>query len=182
MRAPSRLLLAVPLLLAACDGSAGEYPDASLPETFWIVGEAHAVDADGRTATCVFEFLLTLTEETRRTGEQVAYSGSHGGHAGRTVLDRDGSGLSIFADVGGAAGARLVFPDRLEIAIPANADAEGRFWRAFALLSGTVADADTSFASGAWTCAPLDLDQGGYVDTSFTVEGRWRMEGVPVVH
>ena len=28
---------------------------------------------------------------------------------------------------------------------------------------------------GAWTCAPLDIDSGGYVDTSVVVDGTWRL-------
>jgi hypothetical protein len=70
--------------------------------------------------------------------------------------------------------AHLFATGSLEIVIPVNQTAEGRFWQNLARFAGTV---DSSGRGrGLWTCAPFDIDTGGYVDQSVVVEGGFQME------
>lgn len=47
-----------------------------------------------------------------------------------------------------------------------------RFWRAIAFLAGRTVEG----GSARWTCGPLDIDQGGYVDTAGVADGLWWIE------
>ena len=96
----------------------------------------------------------------RRTQDRVA-----GGRRPRRRRGRDRhDGSAAFSTIGAAG-------------FPANFDAEGRFWRELARLEGTF-DA-SGRATGGWTCAPLDIDQGGYVDTRYTAFGSWELIPAP---
>ena len=86
----------------------------------------------------------------------------------------DGSGFSFAADVFGDVEAHLFVTGSVEIVIPVNQTAEGRFWQNLARFAGTV-DA-TGRGRGPWICAPFDVDTGGYLDQSLVVEGTWQME------
>jgi hypothetical protein len=99
------------------------------------------------------------------------FDGTHGGSLRRRILDSAGNGISLEPDVFGVVMARSIAPDRLELVIPANAGAEGRFWRELARFVGTFSAPNT--APGEWNCAPFDIDSGGYVDTMYTARGTW---------
>jgi hypothetical protein len=55
------------------------------------------------------------------------------------------------------------------------AEPTSRFWDAFKALGGGKAQDGTW--SGPWTCYPLDLNSGGWVDTALTAPGRWEITG-----
>jgi hypothetical protein len=61
----------------------------------------------------------------------------------------------------------------VEIVIPVNQTAEGRFWQNLSRFTGTV-DA-SGRGQGLWTCAPFDIDTGGYLDESVVAQGSWQM-------
>jgi hypothetical protein len=72
---------------------------------------------------------------------------------------------------------RLLYPDSLELLLADTMQVEGRFWREIAFLGGRLTE--DGEGEGAWTCAPFDISQGGYVDTSLVAEGTWRLEPMP---
>ena len=93
------------------------------------------------------------------------------------MLDANGNGIGLWPHVHGPARARSITPDRVELEIPANAGSESRFWRELASLSGTIHADGTG--SGTWTCAPFDIEDGGYVDTRYSATGTWTLEPLP---
>lgn len=173
MRAITLLLAGA--LGAGCHGAEPAAPGAlpSLPASLRLVGDAVTTDTTGATATCHLELLLSLQHESPRTPAAREWTGTFGGELARTVLASDGSGLGFFADLAGEVRVRVTAPDSLEVRLPANDSADGRAWRALARLAGTV-DA-SAHGAGEWACAPLDIHQGGYVDTALTAPGTWRL-------
>lgn len=167
--------LAAASLLLACQTDDPTDPTAGpvLSERFHLVGEAHGSDPAGRTADCEMHLTIELHEETRRDAALVESAGVYGGHLARTVLEPDGSGISLMPSVFGDAVVTLILPDSLELLFPGNAGSGSRFWEALALLAGTWHD---GAGAGAWTCAPFDIYEGGWVDTVLVAQGTWRIE------
>lgn len=167
-------VLAFVALGPGCDGDgSGRYgADGAdgVPTTFRMIGEAVGTDEAGRTGTCRMDLLFEL-EESERTPRHVTYTGTHGGELQRAVLEEDGSGLGFLIDVFGEVEVELIFPDTLIIEIPVNDTPESRFYQRLSRLEGVIDRSGEG--EGLWTCAPLDIDQGGYVDTMVTVEGDW---------
>jgi hypothetical protein len=169
-------VLVLGLLLPACDEDNPVSPPlvTDLPRNFHLRGTASGTDAEGLTATCSLDLIFELNAEVSRTANRVDYEGVHGGGVERAVLAPDGSGFAFAADVFGDVEAHLFVTGSVEIMIPVNLTAEGRFWQNLARFAGTV---DSSGRGrGAWICAPFDIDSGGYVDESLTVNGTWQME------
>ncbi len=157
-------------------GGAPSSGPSEVPGYFRLTAFAEATEGD-ITAVCEIDFIFELEAESSRTDELVQYPGVHGGSAKRTVTAPDGAGFSFSADSFGEVVAELRFADSaIDLAIPINETAEGRFWRELALFAGTL-EVDGK-GSGAWTCAPLDIDQGGYLDTQVIAQGAWTMEPI----
>ena len=157
-------------------GGAPSGGPSEVPGYFRLTASAEATEGD-ITAVCEIDFIFELEAESSRTDELVQYPGVHGGSAKRTVTAPDGAGFSFSADSFGEVVAELRFADSaIDLAIPINETAEGRFWRELALFAGTL-EVDGS-GSGSWTCAPLDIDQGGYLDTQVIAQGVWTMEPI----
>ncbi len=163
-------------LLSGCDDDSPLAPPriTELPRNFALTGTASGTDPAGLTATCSLDLMFELTSEVSRTPARVEYEGVHGGGVERAVLARDGSGFSFAADVFGEVEAHLFSTGTVEIVIPVNQTAEGRFWQNLARFAGTVDSSGRG--QGQWTCAPFDIDTGGYVDQSLVVGGTWQME------
>jgi hypothetical protein len=168
--------LALLLLVPGCDEDNLVAPTrvTELPRTFRLTGTASGTDSAGFTASCALDLVFELTAEASRTGGRVNYAGVHGGEVERTVLAGDGSGFAFHADVYGEVEAHLFVTGGLEILIPVNETAEGRFWRNLARFAGSVDSSGRG--QGRWTCAPFDIDSGGYVDESVIAEGTWQTE------
>lgn len=119
-------------------------------------------------------------EKAFRRSTRHSFSGrsSHFGTAGRFVLVLLASLLlAAGCDNNGPVEARLHTLGRVELLIPVNVDAEGRFWQNLARFNGTVTE--DGRGSGRWTCAPFDLNSGGYRDVSLVVQGTWTFEPEP---
>ena len=174
-----RPFLLTAILAAACgDRHPVEPANAPvLPPRLHLVGEASGEDASGRTASCQLDLMIELKGPPRRVGTTFEYEGTHGGDVNRTVLAPDGSGLSFWADVyWPSTVVRLLPGNRVELVLGDTVRVKtesGRFWQEIALLRGMMQG--TGSGAGAWTCAPFDIDQGGYVDTSLAVAGSWRV-------
>jgi len=143
---PSRglLLTARPLVLlllvVACENSGPLEPTVptvnNLPARFRLRGIASGSNANGRTADCGLDLIFELRNDVSRSSELVEYTGVHGGEVARTVLAKNGSGFSFIANVFGEVEARLHTLGRVELLIPINVDAEGRFWQRLARFEG----------------------------------------------
>jgi hypothetical protein len=144
---------------------------------FRLVGQASSTSAGGPNIDCHLDLFIELTEERRRDSDLVEYAGKLGGEAGRAVLAPDGSGLAFFADLIGSVLARRFAPDSFELELPENRESESRFWRGISYFAGTLAP--TARWGGLWQCAPFDITDGGYVDTSGIAVGTWHVEPVP---
>lgn len=155
-------------------GGAGGGPEGpTIPTYFRLRGEAEGSE-NGVDVSCSLDFIFDLDVATYEGG-MLRSEGVHGGDAIRVILDEEGAGFAFNASSAGMVVATLD-PDtgELRLAIPLNETAENRFWKELALLPGTL-DAEGN-AAGTWTCAPLDIEQGGYVDTTVTVPGTWQAE------
>jgi hypothetical protein len=174
------LLLTFSFFVLSCNNDNSIQSDPvvqNLPSQFRLSGEAQHTAADGSNVTCQLDLIFEMRNELSRSQQAVQYSGVHGGEVFRTVLAEDGSGFGFHADVFGEVQAYLYVQSGIvNLAIPINTTADGRFWREMASFSGIALSDGT--ASGTWTCAPLDLNQGGYVDTSLIAEGHWRFEPI----
>jgi hypothetical protein len=176
-----RALFILPLLILLIGCTSSDNPVKkqrveSLPSQFQLIGEAKGGD-DSRDVACHLNFFFELREQTIRTDQLVEYKGFHGGEAVRTIQKKDGSGFVFNADSGGEVIVRLI-PEtgQIEIISPLNATAPTPFWHNLASLPGSVYV--TGVGSGTWKCAPLDIEQGGYVDTDLIIDGQWRMEPI----
>jgi hypothetical protein len=168
-------------ILAACHETATSpgTPTRTLPTHFFLVGEAATVDGDENSADCALNLGVDLTGSQQRTGGVVSYAATFGGDIDRRVLDRTGAGFGFSVDVQGAMEVRLIGADSVEIAIPANANADGRLYRQLALIGGRVPAAESPLAQGGWTCAPFDINTGGYLDTALVAPGTWHLSLTP---
>jgi hypothetical protein len=178
MRSPGSFfgLLVLGLLSPGCDDPVTPPLLSDLPRNFRLTGTATGRDSAGLTATCSLDLQFELPSEVARTPQRVDYEGVHGGEVERSVLARDGSGFAFHADVYGEVEAHLFVAGSVEIVIPVNRTAEGRFWQNLARFTGTVDS--TGRAQGLWTCAPFDIDGDGdgYVDETILAEGIWQTE------
>ncbi len=174
------LLLVLLPLVPGCDGGnpvanpvANPPSVTELPRNFLLTGTASGTDAGGLTATCALDLIFELRSEVSRTPQRVGYRGVHGGGVRRALLAHDGSGFSFAADVFGEVDAHLLVSGSIELVIPVNQTAEGRFWQNLARFAGTVDSSGRG--QGDWICAPIDIDSGGYVDRTLVVKGTWQM-------
>lgn len=176
----SLFLLILPFLtIAGCDQ---EDPIATprvqnLPAQFKMTGEAEFTDAQGNSVTCSLDLNFEIRGETSRYPQFVQLRGVAGGEVFRRILDQSGAGFAFFADVFGEIRVDLVTHNgAVDFVTPINETAEGRFWKRLAHFVGTVDE--NGNGSGTWTCAPLDIDQGGYVDNVLSAEGTWETHPV----
>ena len=173
------LVVLLPLVPGCGGGSpvgnpvAGPPPVTELPRNFALTGAASGTDATGLTVTCGLDLIFELRSEVSRTPERVDYGGVHGGGVRRSILARDGSGFAFAADVYGEVEAHLAATGDVELVIPVNRTAEGRFLQNLARFAGTVDSSGRG--QGEWTCAPIDIDSGGYRDRTLVVKGTWQM-------
>ena len=173
-------LVAGLLLLLGCDRGSPTAPGDSprpLPAGFRVTGSASSTEADGTMVSCLMDLFFELGTGPRSSPGVLEYDGVHGGGLERKVVDAAGNGIALAPDVHGEVVVRSIAPNRVEIVIPANAGAEGRFWRELSLLAGVFGEGDT--AAGSWQCAPFDIDSGGYVDTQYTAPGSWTLIAMP---
>ncbi len=176
----SPYLAASLLLLLGCNSSRnsptepGAGTPRPLPANFSILGSANSTASDGSTVSCLLELFFELSSVRPRESPGVyEYQAVHGGAIQRTVLDAAGDGISLWPHVHGDAVVRSIYPDRVEISIPGNAGTGSRFWTELSRMEGAF-DSDVT-ATGGWTCAPFDIDEGGWVDNTHSASGGWEL-------
>jgi hypothetical protein len=171
----SLILLTLSLLgLVGCDEDDTVTPVGrvqNLPAQFKMTGSAEFADAAGNTLTCSLDLNFEIRGELSRSPQFVQFRGVSGGEVFRRILDRTGAGFAFFADTFGEIRADLATNGTVDFVTPINETAEGRFWNGLAHFVGTIDE--NGNGSGWWTCAPLDIDQNGYVDTALSAQGTW---------
>jgi hypothetical protein len=175
----SRIIIALSLLLTfvACgsDPGVGSNRVDSLPANFRLQAEASGTNSEGTTVDCRLDFIFELRNETFRDDNRVVYKGVHGGEAFRRILNEQGAGFAFSADAFGEVEAHLDRrTGRATLISPVNETASNQFWRELARFDVTMNQNGTG--QGTWTCAPLEIDQGGYVDTAISVDGTFQIE------
>ena len=164
------------LTTIACDDNNPVMQDPkvqSLPTQFRMVAAATKTE-NGINLTCQLDFIFDLTGETFRDPQRVVYQGTQGGHASRSLLDDGGAGFVFSADTFGEVEAHLdTATGQTEILIPINDTSPNRFWKNMARFDA-VFDSNGN-ATGNWVCAPLDIDQEGYVDNTITANGTFQI-------
>lgn len=172
-------LLIACLALDACEKNSTGVPGTprALAARYRMSGTAASKEADSTCVTCLLDLAIELGSTPRRVGAVLEYDGVHSGHMNRTILDRDGNGISLWPDVYGSVVVRSIPPDRIQILIPVNATAEGRFYRELSMVEGEFGSDD--IVTGTWNCAPFDIHSGGYVDTTYIAPGTWTLVPIP---
>jgi len=163
------------LLGGGCGDDVSGAPPPGVPASLHLVGTAAGPRPDGGSISCGLDLHIELSGEIQRTSDLVDYAGVHGGDVRRTTVDSTGAGFGFWADVyWPATVVRLILPDSLELLLGDTTVTDSRFWREIAWLPGHRGPGDPG--SGAWTCAPFDINEGGYVDTFGIVAGTWQLE------
>ena len=171
-----RAMTLQPLLIGAgCAAAVAPFP--AVPAGFQLHGHAFARDAEGNTAECVvalsFEVVAASVTDAAWTLEARG-----GGHLDRVLLDPDGAGFS-FSPTVFYPRARLVRlrdaggPLTLTLEHDGGENPPGSLYEELARFD---AHADPrGRMAGAWTCAPLLIDEGGYVDLTMRADGAFRI-------
>ena len=161
------------LLAAGCDDDGGR-GDGELPPLMTLSGGAAVTLQDGRSAVCSLDLHIELTDDGTQDGAWRVYRATSGGDATRTVTADDGSGFSFWPHLYSEATVR-VSADSIEVEADGLDETTERFYREIMLLRGAREDGG-AIATGDWLCQPLDIDNGGYVDTAVVAPGSWILE------
>jgi hypothetical protein len=160
---------------AAAEDMGVEDAGAELPSMLRVSGEAMEIAPDGERADCSF-FAdvgdLTFTADGGWTGT------IFGGEVFRTITTSTAGNLyELSALIGGPASAERE-GERLKVRIAGDQPADANpFWLALEVLTGTITAAHE--AEGSWVCAPLDLNEPGFVDRNVYAPGSWRVRPSP---
>ncbi len=167
------LFFSLLLVIGCSDDDAKKSAERKLPEFMKFTGGAEGED-DGITIDCLCDLYLELPE-FEANGETQVFTGSLGGEIIRVVTDEDGSGFSFAPFLFGEIELTLKPNDSIYLAWPGNEGTGIPFYDEISLFKGKFNKADGT-VTGSWKCAPLDIDEGGYVDTRGTAEGTWALE------
>jgi hypothetical protein len=167
------LLLLMLVTISCSDDDDKKSAERKLPEFMKFTGGAEGED-DGITIECLCDLNLELPE-FEPNGETQIFTGSLGGEIIRAVTDGDGSGFSFAPFLFGEIELTLKPNDSIYLAWPGNEGTGIPFYDEISLFKGKF-NKDDGTVTGSWKCAPLDLEEGGYVDTHGTAEGTWALE------
>ena len=164
------LIVGATILASGCS----DEPLAPLPASFRIEGCA-AGDVGSLSITCDLEWSFETTGPPSPVPGGVSRVPVRwGGHAQRTVLEPDGSGISLAPDLFSPDSYVLIFPgNAIEIVTPASVDDPTPFYRELGTLRGTIRG--DGWGSGTWRCGPFETrgDDTGIVD------GIWILSPLP---
>jgi hypothetical protein len=169
----SALLMAGCFLNCSSDDDASPDPQQEEPKLSGVM--VFSGQAEGKSeeinVLCQCDMRLEILEVSFNEDGSQVFEANLGGDISRTVLDDSGNGFSFAPFLFGEAVVTVEKDNMVAISWPANIGTGIRFYDEIALFEG-VLNEDGS-VSGSWNCAPLDLDQGGYVDLKGTVAGNW---------
>jgi hypothetical protein len=171
------------LPLAGCDDSEPSGPDDNgdgpepLPTALALRGFA-AIELEAGSASCELFYHIELEEEVEDDDDDVrTYRGTAGGEALRSVMHSDGTGFMLWPLLHSGATVR-VWNDSIEVAADGHDTTSVPFYREIMFLAGSRTG--IAEANGDWTCAPLEIDSEGLVDTAIVAPGTWTIEDLPV--
>lgn len=166
------LAAAVALIGCGDDPSTPEDPSYALPPVMDLNGSAAIALEDGRTADCTIFLHIELQDEGVEQDGGLVYRATAGGDAVRTVLAADGSGFSFWPHLHSGATVRAT-GDSIEVMADGHDTTTVRFYRGIMHFRGVRTE--DGGAEGSWTCAPLDLDSGGWLDTAVVAQGTFEI-------
>ena len=140
------------------------------PTQIRVEGEADGTALDGESAVCSFWAdvgALTFAADGRWSGTVLA------GEVFRTITTSTAQNRFEFSAIiaGPATSSRT--GDDVAVRVVGDQPLDAKpFWLELEVLTGTTSD--DYRASGAWTCAPLDLNEPGFRDVNVEAPGRWR--------
>lgn len=148
--------------------------ERELPEMMKFSGSANGVD-DGITINCLCDLNLELAEYTVEPDGSQKYTGTLGGEITRVVENPEGDGFAFAPFLFGEITLTLHPNDSVYLAWPGNLNTGIAFYDNISLFRGKY-DPASETVTGTWDCAPLDLDEGGYIDIKGTAQGTWMLE------
>ncbi len=161
----------VPVMLIALLGSCqdDEFPSSSfdLPNMFKIIGAATGASGE-LSIDCLCDLMVELNPEVTVDNGVKRYTGVHGGHFSREVLDATGAGIGIVPDVFGEIIVEQKPDGSIDFIFPANTNTGSRFWDSVGHFPGAIQDEEIS---GSWVCAPFDTRE----DTTGIITGIWQL-------
>ena len=165
-------LLPLLVLAAACgdDSTDPGVPSDEVPAVMELNGEAFVELDDGRTAACAIYLRIEVDDDGITEGDARVYRGTAGGDATRTVLDAEGDGFGFWPHLHSGATVRAT-PDSIELIADGAEEVTERFYQGIMHFAGERTGPGE--ANGTWTCAPLDLDHNGWLDTAVVAPGTW---------
>jgi hypothetical protein len=169
------LLLVLVLAATGCSDDEKEKPVAKrkLAESMKFTGGAEGVD-EGVIIECLCDLALELPGFELEVDGTQQFTGTLGGEIIRAVADDSGAGFSFAPFLFGEVTVTVKANDSLYLSWPGNLDTGIPFYDEISLFKGVVNTDGT--VSGTWKCAPLNLDEGGYVDVKGVAEGTWGLE------
>lgn len=167
------LLLMLATISCNDDDDDKKSAERKLPEFLKFTGGAEG-EEDGVTIDCLCDLNLELPE-FEATDETQVFTGSLGGEIIRAVTNEDGSGFSFAPFLFGEIELTLKPNDSIYLAWPGNEGTGIPFYDEISLFKGKF-NRDDETVTGTWKCAPLDIEEGGYIDTHGTAEGTWSLE------
>ena len=168
-------LLVASLLLNCSRDDNGTLPEVpKLSGIMVFTGQAEG-NSEGLNVLCQCDMRLELGEVRYNADGSQLYEANLGGEITRIILDDNGNGFSFAPYLFGEAEVTVAQDNKVSVSWPANLDTRVRFYDEIALFEG-VLNVECG-VSGNWKCAPLDLNEGGYVDLMGTVAGIWELIG-----
>lgn len=127
------------------------------------------------TAECHLDIGIAIRERVGRQGDAVVYQAEWGGSVQRTVTNENGDGFGFWLHLHWPdATVRTIGRDRVGDH-HLSGDGRGRpVYHALEVMQGHVTGPGRP--TGTWECAPLDIWEGGYIDTVTVAAGTWSMQ------
>jgi hypothetical protein len=163
------------MLSCSQDDNDAQSPSSEVPKLSGVMVFSGLAEgkSEGVNVLCQCDMRLEIGEVRFNADGSQVYEATLGGDISRTVLDDNGDGFSFAPFLFGEADVRVDQDNTVSISWPGNLGTGIRFYDEIALFEGALNGDGT--VAGRWNCAPLDLDQGGYVDLKGTVAGSWAL-------
>ncbi len=153
--------------LTSCEKDEAGLSGFLLPNSFSLKGSASGM-VDGLQIKCICDLVVEIDEVTQSDAVKI-YRGTHGGHFGRTILQSDGSGISLVPDVFGELIIYQYDDKNLIFSIPVNKGTGVPFYELLSTMEGCI---DNDVVNGTWLCGPFNTreDSIGIIDATWIMD------------